>query len=296
MGREVKRVSLDFDWPLHEVWRGYLNPYYDQAEKCSHCDGSGNSPEYKMLQDRWYGYVDFHPEDRGSVPFKPDHEAIVQLANRNCKNFPGDPRIEAERLCELFNSRWNCHVNEDDIAALVREGRLMDFTHTWTKENGWQPKNPPYTPTPKEVNEWNILTMGHDSINCWVVVSAECERLGYETTCEHCKGEGEFWPSEEAKKQYEEWEEEEPPKGEGWQMWETTSEGSPISPVFETPEELSQWLTDAKASSFGSETSTYDEWLAMIKGSGWAVSCISSPETGLVSGVKYESLMSEKDE
>jgi len=23
MGRKIKRVSLDFDWPLHKVWIGY---------------------------------------------------------------------------------------------------------------------------------------------------------------------------------------------------------------------------------------------------------------------------------
>ena len=34
----------------------------------------------------------------------------------------------------------------------------------------------------------------------------------------------------------------EPPKGVGYQCWETTSEGSPISPVFKTPVELYNWL------------------------------------------------------
>jgi len=69
-------------------------------------------------------------------------------------------------------------------------------------------------------------------------------------------------------------EELEPPVGEGWQMWETTSEGSPISPVFETPEELAQWLADNNASSFGSCTATYEQWLKMIKDSGWAMSAV----------------------
>lgn len=50
----------------------------------------------------------------------------------------------------------------------------------------------------------------------------------------------------------------------GWQMWETTSEGSPISPVCDSPEELARWLADNSASAFGERTATYDEWLAMI--------------------------------
>lgn len=34
----------------------------------------------------------------------------------------------------------------------------------------------------------------------------------------------------------------EPPIGEGFQCWETVSEGSPCSPVFKTLEELCDWL------------------------------------------------------
>jgi hypothetical protein len=75
------------------------------------------------------------------------------------------------------------------------------------------------------------------------------------------------------------------PEGDGWQMWETTSEGSAISPVFETPEKLAQWLADNKASAFGSDTATYDEWLSMIK-AGWSPGAVYTPGKGLVSGVK----------
>jgi len=34
----------------------------------------------------------------------------------------------------------------------------------------------------------------------------------------------------------------EPPKGNGFQCWETTSEGSPISPIFKTLDALCGWL------------------------------------------------------
>lgn len=56
-----------------------------------------------------------------------------------------------------------------------------------------------------------------------------------------------------------------PPKGKGWQMWENVTEGSAISPVFKTPEELAQWLYHTKASAFGDLTLTYEEWLSKIK-------------------------------
>ena len=75
-----------------------------------------------------------------------------------------------------------------------------------------------------------------------------------------------------------------PPKGEWYQVWETTSEGSPISPAFETPEELAEWLEVNKASSFGSSACSYDQWLEFIKGPGYAPSMILDNK-GLHSGV-----------
>ena len=76
-----------------------------------------------------------------------------------------------------------------------------------------------------------------------------------------------------------------PPDGPWYQMWETTTEGSPISPAFETPKELAQWLTDNEASASGSMTATYNQWLAFIRGPGWAPSMIVDPEHGVRSGV-----------
>jgi hypothetical protein len=76
-----------------------------------------------------------------------------------------------------------------------------------------------------------------------------------------------------------------PPNGDGFQMWETTSDGSPISPVFETPEELAKWLADTGTSSFGYKTESYETWLKFIKGPGWAPSMMSDGQK-IVSGVK----------
>lgn len=56
-------------------------------------------------------------------------------------------------------------------------------------------------------------------------------------------------------------------------MYEDTSEGTPISPAFATPEELARWLVDTEASSFGSNGATYEQWLAICKGA-WAPSCV----------------------
>lgn len=68
-------------------------------------------------------------------------------------------------------------------------------------------------------------------------------------------------------------------------MYETTSEGTPISPAFATPEELAHWLADNGASSFGSCTATYDDWLVVCQG-GYAPSAVMT-DGELISGVEF---------
>lgn len=66
-------------------------------------------------------------------------------------------------------------------------------------------------------------------------------------------------------------------------MWETTSEGSPMSPTFDTPDELAQWLADNHASACGNQTASYDEWLRMIN-VGWCPTMVGNRD-GIRSGV-----------
>lgn len=73
-------------------------------------------------------------------------------------------------------------------------------------------------------------------------------------------------------------------------MYETCSEGTPISPAFETSEELAWWLADNNASAFGRSTATYEQWLNTCKVR-WAPSAIID-SNGLHSGVEA---MAEKD-
>lgn len=67
-------------------------------------------------------------------------------------------------------------------------------------------------------------------------------------------------------------------------MYEDTSEGTPISPAFATPEELARWLADTGASAFGGQTASYEGWLRVAQ-DGWAPSAVYSSQTGLTSGV-----------
>ncbi len=145
MGREVKLMPMDFNWPMHQVWWGFLLP----GVRCPSCEGTGKRPNGKAV-DRWGGHSIY---------------------------------------CDVCEGDGKCH---------------------------------PRVPIP----EWKPDKPG-----------------------------------------------ESPPKGIGYQMWENTSEGSPISPVMATPGELARWLADNGASAFGSMTATYEQWLGMIEAK-WAPSAV----------------------
>jgi len=56
----------------------------------------------------------------------------------------------------------------------------------------------------------------------------------------------------------------EPPIGEGYQLWETTSEGSPSSPVFATLDELCEWC-EANATTFADFKASKEKWRSMLE-------------------------------
>jgi hypothetical protein len=67
-------------------------------------------------------------------------------------------------------------------------------------------------------------------------------------------------------------------------MYETCSEGTPVSPAFATPEELARFLADAGASAFGGMTASYESWLSACK-RGWSPSAFMD-SSGMHPGVE----------
>lgn len=59
-----------------------------------------------------------------------------------------------------------------------------------------------------------------------------------------------------------------PPVGDGYQLWEDTSEGSPLTPVFGTIEELAKYCADVnnKVTLYGSFTLDYENWCKCLIG------------------------------
>jgi hypothetical protein len=66
-------------------------------------------------------------------------------------------------------------------------------------------------------------------------------------------------------------------------MYEDTSEGTPKSPAFATPEELARYCADNGVSAFGYDTATYEQWLRVAQG-GWAPSAVIA-DGQMISGV-----------
>lgn len=300
MGREIKRVPLDFDWPLKKVWQGYINPYSGLSQRCESCEGSGYSPEAKRLYDQWYGLAPFDPGETGSERLTPRTSEVGAFAARNVQRdlefylqmyTTTDPGraiwLESIRLCQLWNGSWCHHLDQIDVQALVDNDRLYDFTHTFTSGKGWQRREDGYIPTAKEVNLWSLSGFGHDSLNALTCVRAKAERLGYELHCQACQGEGSLWPSEEIRQAWDEWKPEEPPEGPGWQVWETVSDGSPVSPVFATDEELVNWLIQE-----GYSEGAAEEFVKV----GWVMSAVMvQNEDGVFFGSDIESLNLPRD-
>jgi hypothetical protein len=292
------RVPLSFDWPLNKTWKGYLTPEELFGEDCPDCE-HGYSWQYEALEKLWYGYTPFDPAMTGSKPLTVDTPAVRQFAERNVFRAPeyygtGEVAIvrEAQRLIGMWNQQWSHHLSQEDVDVLLEAGRLRDLTHTFDpKREGadrWQEIEPPVRPTPEQVQAWNILTMGHDSSNAWYVIKARCERYGTPTECATCEGHASLEKYPGQREECEAWEWVEPETGPGWQLWETVSEGSPISPVFETPEELARWMSSAKYRWGVSDGSNipYEDALAFVK-EGWAPSFVVTAGQGLESGVEF---------
>lgn len=305
MGRKIRRVPLDFDHPQGKVWPGFLTPDTParlEEKPCGPCRGRGYSPQANMLQDRWYGHVPFEPWETDSAPFTPETPQVRAFAERQILRAPeyygsGEAAIvrEAWRLCRIWNGSWSHHLDQADVDALIAAGRLWDFTREWTA-GGWKDRDPVPAVTAAEVNRWSLGGFGHDAVNCWVVVRARCERAGVPYECTGCGGHGSTERYEGQRAEAAAWHDAnggdvEPPTGDGWQLWETVSEGSPISPVFESAEALAGWLADPdRAKGPRDETPRdwmpYDAALTFVE-AGWAPTNVGVPGVGVVSGAEF---------
>ena len=116
----------------------------------------------------------------------------------------------------------------------------------------------------KNLSEKEPSFIGYDASARWHVEKRIIELADLDPEvwgiCKHCDGSG-IDPS--IKDEYDNWKSYEPPTGKGFQCWETTSEGSPISPVFKTFDELCEWLS--KNPRGISQKLSKDDWKKALK-------------------------------
>ncbi len=123
MGRELKRVRLDFNWPIGKIWHGYINPFYKHSKKCVACDGRGSSPETRLLESMWYGKVS-RSFGRSNLSMFMDFLAYKAIA----KN------VNVVRVNEWNTTQINCltgkmfdqKVELGDREIMLSEGLLID--------------------------------------------------------------------------------------------------------------------------------------------------------------------------
>lgn len=160
------------------------------------------------------------------------------------------------------------NLNQDDVDVLWNEGRLRgDF-----KEK----------PTYQEVNEWEKNSpFGHDMINRMIIfknrinkksdnIKSKLEENNNPCYCKYCNGEGYYYENDKIKELADNWEQYEPPIGNGYQLWEGVSEGSPITPVFETKEELAEYCSK-HIHYFAYDFASKEEWIKMINRDNFSV-------------------------
>jgi hypothetical protein len=282
MGREVKRVPLDFDAPLREVWEGFVRPDSHTFPPCEDCSYE-ELPSFMSV----------------AFPTPPSGTGLTREAYAVSQTFYphmiGGPM--ADRLA------WCDKLGQAEVDMLVEERRI-GFHTLWDREELPEPwemdeghpiryrfvRNDNPNPTAAEVNEANRGRRGfgdgvHDALNHHLLVRFRCKQLGIEVQCKTCDGNGDIAAAEQ-REEVESWEGAEPPEGEGWQLWETTSEGSPISPVFAEAESLAQWMSENPCGFAGSAISL-DAARSFVNGPGWAPSMMASVATGVVDGITF---------
>lgn len=281
MGRKLVRVPLNFNHPLNKVWDGYLNPHHEKRQACAACAGDGGSPAYRLLHALWYRHL--HSDARRMLGESSFPAPLIRFALAVLDN------AAFERGGNGTHGGWGFHLDQGDVDALVKANRLWDFTRRplnpeqATFPNGWTKGPNGYHPTADEVNVWATRGFGHDSINAWVCVRERCRRYRVSPLCASCRGRG-YVADRALSVKIARWAPTEPPTGDGYQIWETVSEGSPISPVFARPEDLARWMVEHDTSV--TRDTGCGGWMHFILSDGWALTA-GSVNGHVTSGVAF---------
>jgi hypothetical protein len=197
---------------MNEIVHFYFSIQRDNIE-CKECNGTGYHPDALWISESFYNH---------STPFvRHDKDSFFYDKNYSAE-FP-DEEILAKygdqflKFCEEMrdgDGHWDDKITQDEVEALVNDGRLWDFTRVPLNDeqaeevkqkveaggNNWLPHNNGRIPTAEEVNnKQHERGFGsHDGINRGILISRRCERLGVPTTCPTCEGHGYVYTAPDA--------------------------------------------------------------------------------------------------
>jgi len=254
MGRELRRVPLDFDWPLNKVWKGYCNPHYRECPKAATNECHGGSTNAGEWMDVICRFLALIGEQAVEEPYADQLRARGRIfPHPYLQNFEQAPRTRMPREVVL---RLQALEEPERIKAEFyrylqsHPPQLLPFTEEMVQFiTGLAGKKP--DPLGNRL-EWHIQKA--------LLKAAGMDPEGKWGVCKVCDGHG-IDPA--IRETYEAWEPEPPPTGNGYQLWSTTSEGAPISPVFETFDALCEWAA-VNATTFASFKTTAAEWKRML--------------------------------
>lgn len=125
------------------------------------------------------------------------------------------------------HGHWNDKLTQADVDHLLERGRLR----TWTgPDTRWQTL-PLTAEFVNQKQRERTLDFQHDAINRHILIERRCKAIGAPYLCPTCEGSSHSGTPEQVAA-LDAWSPYDPPTGDHLQVWETTSEGSPISPVF----------------------------------------------------------------
>jgi len=239
MGRELRRVPLDFAWPLGKLWDGFVNPHRRPCPEAGRSCFEGYTGGERWLE-ALLRLLTLAAEEGAGVDSVADAEAwSVEFAHRG-RTFP-HPYLREFVLAPTFlpagadrldPGAYRAVPPTSDLARLM--AALVGPCHAMTGFDMFKLRER-LLRAAKLPKEWG--------------------------RCPVCGGE-DVDPAVRAA--YDAWSPTAPPTGEGYQLWNTTTEGHPMSPVFATLDALCAWC-EPNAMTFANHRATAAEWKQMLE-------------------------------
>lgn len=253
MGRELKRVPLDFNAPLNKIWKGYINPHYKPCPQENKTCFGGHTAAAKWLdaivrllmlagEEASESHRADEMKARGRTYPHPYLQEWSQAPRFSIPREINDQALERDHYSDRLGVVGR-YLRDNPLKLLPLTSELANLTAGLAG------------------NKPDVI--GYDSRSTWLVTKKLRDMAGLEDkwgVCTVCDGE---CSDPLIREVYNNWVPEEPPVGDAFQLWETTSEGSPTSPVFKSLDMLCEWCQN-NATTFGSNRASKSEWMSML--------------------------------